>query len=261
MSAGPIAVTLDLDWACEPAIEETLTYLRSEDIPATVFVTHASPCVVAHLGAIEVGLHPYFDPESSHGRTLEEVVTHVLELPHNLPAFRCHRFAVSNAAREAMATAGFRISSNVCTDLELVPPFRDRFGLLEIPIFLEDGGYLYRGHSLHVEEAVEAALVDPGPKVLLLHPMHWAINTPEFGYMSEIKRSVTREAWNEMSRPTLERLRSKHRGIRDFLADLVGAARRLRVPFTTLGLLAREHAVARKVELVDHPTSIRTRRA
>lgn len=261
MSAGPIVVTIDLDWACEPAIEELLVYLRSEDIPTTVFVTHSSPYVVAHLDAIEVGLHPYFDPESSHGRTIEEVVTHVLELPHNLPAFRCHRFAVSNAVREAMAMSGLRISSNVCADLEVIPPFRDRFGLLEIPIFLEDGGYLYRGHSLHVEEPVEAALVEPGPKVLLLHPMHWAVNTPEFGYMSEIKRSVTREAWNEMSRPTLEGLRSRRRGIRDFLADLFSAARRLRVPFTTLGLLARAHAVARNVELGDHQTSIRTSRA
>jgi len=37
-----IAVTVDLDWACEPAIEYTLGYLDKNKIPYTVFTTHNS---------------------------------------------------------------------------------------------------------------------------------------------------------------------------------------------------------------------------
>lgn len=245
MSAGPVAVTIDLDWACEPAVEELLGHLGAEGIPATVFVTHRSAAVAARAGALEVGLHPYFAPDSSHGGTVEEVVRHVLALPHDLPAFRCHRFAVSNEVREAMAEAGMNISSNVCADLEAVPPFRDRHGLLEIPVFFEDGGYLHRGHPLSVGAPLEAALGAPAPKVLLLHPMHFAVNTPHAGYMAEIKRSVSRAGWVGMSGAALDALRWPGHGIRDLVIELLGVIRQRGLRFTTLGAIARDHAAAR----------------
>lgn len=261
MSAGPVAVTIDLDWACEAAVEELLGALLPAGIPATVFVTHRSAAVLERLSDLEVGLHPYFGPDSSHGGTVDEVVRHVLELPHNLPAFRCHRFAVSNEVREAMAAAGMRISSNVCADLEAVPPFRDRFGLLEIPVFLEDGSYLYRRHPLALEPHVEAALMRPGPKVLLIHPMHFAVNTPRIEYMAEIKRSVSRAGWNGMSGAALGALRWRGRGIRDLLGDLFDFARGRGLPFTTLGAIAREHGAARREAPAGGQASTRTRRA
>lgn len=55
-----LIVTVDLDWAPEPAIEETLDFLQKREIVPTVFVTHRSPRVEASLFEIEVGLHPFF---------------------------------------------------------------------------------------------------------------------------------------------------------------------------------------------------------
>jgi len=153
-----IIITVDLDWACEPAIEETLDFLKNQKIKPTVFITHRSAAVETCMDEIEVGLHPYFSPGSSHGSTIDEVTKHVMDLPHNLAAFRCHRFAICNSSQQAMAEAGMLISSNVCTDLEIVEPFKDRFGLLEVPIFLEDGGYLWRKHPLVMPQAVKDAL-------------------------------------------------------------------------------------------------------
>ncbi|HMV70382.1 MAG TPA: hypothetical protein PKA64_26305, partial [Myxococcota bacterium] len=174
-----LAVTVDLDWASEAAIEQLLEALDARGVPSTVFVTHRSPCVEAALGRVEVGLHPYFGVGSSHGDTVDEVVRHVLDLPHDLPAFRCHRFEVSNTSREALVAAGMQISSNVCTDLEVLPPFRERCGLIEVPIWLEDGGYLARGHAL------DACTVPDGDAVVLVHPMHFAVNTPHFDFMRD----------------------------------------------------------------------------
>ncbi len=239
MNAGPVAVTVDLDWACEAAIVELLEHLRGEEIPATVFVTHASPGVISRMNELEVGLHPHFGVDSSHGATMDEVVRSVIALPHNLPAFRCHRFAVSNQIRAAMVAAGMRVSSNVCTDLEVVAPFRERSGLLEIPIFLEDGGYLQRRHTLGSADGLTSLLGERGPKVILLHPMHFAINTPHFEYMADIKRSVTRPAWASMDAAVIKACRWRARGVRDFLVDLLHSAKRRGLDFTTLGAIAR----------------------
>lgn len=216
-----LIVTIDTDWACEPAIEETLVFLKDQQISPTVFITHRSSAIETSLNKIEVGLHPYFDPNSSHGSTISEVVKYVMDLPHNLPAFRCHRFANCNLSRQAMVQAGMLISSNVCTDMEVVSPFRDRFGLLEVPIFLEDGGYLWRKNSLELNTDLVNKIHGPGLKVLLIHPMHFAINTPYFDYMYQIKKSVRQEEWKNMTQRTLNKHRWKGRGIRDLIIELL----------------------------------------
>lgn len=73
MKAGPIVITVDLDWACEAAIVDVLDWLRATAIPTTVFITHRSAVVTDRLDELEVGLHPYFAPDSSHGDSLAAV--------------------------------------------------------------------------------------------------------------------------------------------------------------------------------------------
>lgn len=235
-----LAVTIDLDWACEAAIEETLDAFRELRVPVTVFATHRSPRVEAALGEIEVGVHPYFASGSSHGATIDEVVDHVLDLPHNLAAFRCHRFASCNGSREALARAGFLISSNVCTDLEVLPPFADRYGCLEVPIFMEDGGFLFRSHPLAMGGSLARGLEQHGRKVIVVHPMHFVLNTPHFDYMAAIKRRTTRERWRAFTRRDLDALRWRSRGIRDLVLEVVGAAS----AHTTIGAVRHESSTA-----------------
>lgn len=235
-----LAVTIDLDWACEAAIEETLDAFAEICVPVTVFATHRSPRVEAALDELEVGVHPYFASDSSHGATIDEVVDHVLDLPHNLAAFRCHRFASCNGSREALARAGFRISSNVCTDLEVLPPFADRYGCLELPIFMEDGGFLLRGHPLAIGGRLARGLEQQGTKIIVVHPMHFALNTPHFDYMAAIKRSTTRERWRAFTRRDLEALRWRSRGIRDLMLEVVSAAS----AYATIGAVRHQGSTA-----------------
>lgn len=151
----------------------------------------------------------------------------------HLKAFRCHRFAGSNETDTAMLDAGMTISSNVCTDLEMIPPFRNRSGLLEVPIFMEDGGYLHRGHSLRGTSQLNRALQADGIKVLLLHPMHFALNTPHFGFMVNIKKRLSRTEWTGLSSRTLQDLRWHERGIADLLIDILKQTRN--ADFATVG--------------------------
>jgi hypothetical protein len=238
-----LIVTIDLDWACEAAIEEVLVFLQDKKICPTVFVTHHSKIIEACMNDIDVGLHPVFGEKSSHGTSINEVTRHIMELPHNLPAFRCHRFAVCNLSLQAMTEAGMLISSNVCTDLAVVAPFINRFGLLEVPIFLEDGGYLWQKHDLDVNQTLLGSLAQPGQKVIIIHPMHFAVNTPCFAYMRDIKQAMSYKCWRQMSKSSLDALRWPGRGIRDLTIDLLSL-----VP-QTMSLRALYHNVLKQRNL------------
>ncbi len=232
-----LIVTIDLDWACEAAIEQTLDFLDTQNIKPTIFTTHNSQIVEKAIKNIEVGLHPYFSKDSSHGVTISEVVKYVIDLPHNLAAFRCHRFASCNTSKQAMAEAGMVLSSNVCTDLEVVAPFKDRFGFLEVPIFMEDGGYLWCNHPLEMTLELENKISAKGNKVILIHPMHFALNTPNFTYMYDIKQSTSRNQWNKMTGKQLDQLRWQGRGIRDLIIDILKSSSK----FSSLGALLTNH--------------------
>lgn len=216
-----LIITIDIDWTCEAAIEETLSFFRDKNIYPTVFTTHRSKTVESYMHNIDVGLHPFFGENSSHGKSITEVVKTVMDFPHNLKAFRCHRFGVCNLSKQAMLEAGMMISSNVCTNLEFISPFQDRSGLLEVPIFLEDGGYLWQKRPLEINSTLANIVKKPSSKVIVIHPMHFAINTPSFAYMLDIKKSISRKAWRQMNTNMLNKLRWKGRGIRDFIIDLL----------------------------------------
>lgn len=216
-----LIITIDIDWACEAAIEQTLDFFYKYGIKPTIFSTHNSKIVENCMHDLEIGLHPYFSENSSHGATILEIVKNIMDLPHNIPAFRCHRFASCNLSNQAMIDAGMLISSNVCTDLEIIPTFKNRFGLLEAPIFMEDGGYLLRNHPLPITPELENKIQDDSIKIILIHPMHFVINTPNFNYMYDIKQSVDRDQWNNFTVKKLKQLSWQGRGIRDLIVDVI----------------------------------------
>jgi hypothetical protein len=220
-----LCVTIDTDWASEAALRLTIDHFESHGIPLTIFNTHDSDAVRSSLSRHEIGLHPFFGNNSDHGDDVASVVRHVRGLPHNIAAFRCHRFAHSNESQEAMAEAGMLASSNICTDLSVIPPFLERNGLLEVPVFFEDGGYLKRGHPLGDLSLLLAPQPVTCARILVIHPMHFCLNTPDFTYMRRIKDSLSRKQWNELSAGDLDSLAFKQRGIRNLIEELLRRTR------------------------------------
>lgn len=216
--------TLDIDWASEAAISEALERLAKFGISPTVFSTHDSKVLRSALSTLAVGLHPFFDPDSSHGTTVEEVASYVAALPHNLAAYRCHRFQRSNASELAMRQIGMRAVSNVCGDCDAPSPFRNRHGMLEIPAALEDGGYLERGHPLTLGGPIQRLLDLGRDVVVILHPMHLVLNSPSLAWMRRIKDRASRSEWNALDPDTLDEMRWRGRGIADVVQELLGLA-------------------------------------
>ncbi len=61
---GRIFLTFDLDWAHDEVINDAIDLVEAVDVPATWFVTHATP-TLERLRAnpkFELGVHPNFNP-------------------------------------------------------------------------------------------------------------------------------------------------------------------------------------------------------
>jgi hypothetical protein len=243
-----IAITIDVDWASEFAISQTLDFFEQKQIPVTVFSTHNSEVLFERMDCIEIGLHPYFHPESSHGTTIKETIDYVMALPHNIAAFRNHRFLNSNEIQECMKQSGMTCSSNVCTNLEILPPFYNRFNMLEVPIFFEDGGYLFNNYPLLPTQTLLNKFANNGLKTIVIHPMHFIVNTPQWGYMVNIKQQTSRESWNTLTEKELRRYIYSGQGIRNLIESLLESDQVKSSEFITIGQLM-QNLMSFKIDL------------
>lgn len=143
-----IVLSFDIDWAPECAIEFVADILIEKQIKATWFVTHDSSGVqrlLKHNDIFELGLHPNFLPNSTHGNSTKEVLTHITQLVPNSKIMRTHSLVQSTEILET-AVKDFEIEIDVSLFLmgssNIQPHFlflnHDVKGLTRIPYFFED---------------------------------------------------------------------------------------------------------------------------
>ncbi len=140
-----VCLTMDIDWASEYAISEALDVFEQRHLPVTVFLTHKSAVIdeARSKGKIKCGIHPNFMPDSSQGSTYQEVTDFCFDLLPNARLFRSHRYYDGNDPMEVLTKHGIVCESNICTLMDILPPFLHRSQTVSFPIFWEDGAYLY----------------------------------------------------------------------------------------------------------------------
>jgi hypothetical protein len=216
--------TSDIDWSSESIIKYSHDILSGDDLKLTYFITHSSP-FLNELNAsnkIDLLIHPNFLPNSSHGDSFKEVIDYCMNLVPNADGFRSHRYFEVNDIMDDFAKRGFRFVSNHCTRCETnIKPLKHRSGLLSIPIFLEDGGYLIMDPTLNFDNLIPR-LESPGLKVINFHPAHMAFNTPNFAYTRSIKDSFSREIWGNLGLSQLQKLENKEQlGVRKTIQQVI----------------------------------------
>ncbi|CAG0943397.1 hypothetical protein BROC_02281 [Candidatus Brocadiaceae bacterium] len=90
---SPVAITSDIDWAPDYAIRWMADKLKEFSIKATFFVTHETPelnNLRKNSNLFELGIHPNFLPGSSHGATVEEVLSTCLKVVPEAVSMRTH---------------------------------------------------------------------------------------------------------------------------------------------------------------------------
>ena len=220
-----VCLTMDVDWASEYAIQKALIMFEERNLPVTVFITHKSGTIDRAMAdkKIKCGIHPNFMPGSSQGNNYQDVVDFCFQLQPGARLFRAHRYYDGNDPMEVLVRHGIKCESNICTLMDVLPPFLHRSQTVSFPIFWEDGAYLYNypGDVMEGYDSFWKRFNRPGLKVINMHPMHLMLNTPYFSYMREIKDRFSREEWNHLGEEQISKLRHNGNGIRRFIEKML----------------------------------------
>lgn len=226
--------TSDIDWASEAVTEKCLSDLCGQDLKLTVFVTHESPIIdqLTQKGLIQRGLHPNFLPGSSHGEGFRTVVDNCLKYAPEAQGFRSHRcFEVTDITHLLHDQYGFKYVSNMVTIMQpRIAPILHESGLVHYPIFFEDGTQLFNNLGFNLSDYLPRFL-SPGIKIISIHPMNYVINPPELKYMRNIKDSLSRTEYTQMTLGEAEKYQYVGIGIRELVKDIILLAKKYKIMF------------------------------
>lgn len=176
-------ITIDLDWAPDYMIEPMAEALIARGVRATWLVTHASPTVDAlrrRPDLFELGIHPNFQPGSTHGNAPEEVIDHCLSLVPSARCVRTHGLVQSTNLLYALARR-----EGLCVDLSLyfhrcrhASPCHFAYRnarLLRLPFVWADDVEVGCSDAAW---RLDRILAFDGLKILDCHPVHVFLNCP-----------------------------------------------------------------------------------
>lgn len=216
--------TSDIDWASEAVLDRYFEHIDAAFLKLTTFVTHDSKIIKDKFERNELsrGIHPNFLPASSHGNNFDEVIANCMTFAPEARSYRSHRyFEVSDTVHLLADKYGFLYGSNNCTNMQSgINPYLHESGMVQMPVFLEDGTHLYNGMDLDISK-YSKLFESPGLKIISFHPMNMVFNTPEISFMRSLKDSLSREEYNDIDGRMIDRLSNKTQGIGDTMHTLI----------------------------------------
>jgi hypothetical protein len=232
--------TSDVDWASEDVMKEYFKAVIPMDIKPTLFVTHDSKVIQDNYkaGNIERGIHPNFLPGSSHGDSYLEVIKNCAEYAPETYGFRSHRaFEVTDTSHLMKNNFGFKYVSHQITIFQThIKPILVESGLINFPVFFEDGTHLYNKLSLFIEKYL-FLFKTPGIKIISFHPMNFVLNSPTLDYMRDIKDILTRSEYNNINTKLIGLLINQNTGIRNTTLDIINFVKENNYPIYSMNEL------------------------
>ena len=231
-------ITSDIDWASPFCTQDFLDLLQSFDVTPTLFATHDCPTVKAfsRTHPDDVGVHPNFRANSSHGKDECSIIDHIFNLYPNAKSFRSHAFCDSSNILQEMARRGIKYDSNLCLYLQpnIVPLQLGIPGITRFPVFWEDDiHWLQTGGDWDLQKFLQA-FASPGLKIINVHPFIISANACSADYYSNVKKHVT-----TLTQGDLDTIRYKGPGARTFLVELIKFVKSQGMRFHTLNELYR----------------------
>jgi len=141
---------------------------------------------------------------------------------------RTHSCITSHMISLAAKNAGFKYTSMTTRIGESgIKPYREPWGVWEFPIYYMDNmdfclseNWPELKHEPFDDDLIERALKDPGLYVFDFHPLHLALNTPNFSYYQGVKSDVVACAGNPFDHAF------NGFGARSFYQELISAMRK-----------------------------------
>ena len=211
-------ITLDVDWAPEKMLNETVNFFSEKGIPITIFATHKSRFLnrLYAENVHEIGIHPNIT-RSVERQYLRKEIKKLKELYPRAVGVRSHSLWQSTVLSFIFKELGFVYETNTLLPVHWkCRPFIDWTGIVKLPFIWEDDTALYMGNL----KSGFKALKNNGLKILNIHPIHFYLNTCSLEEYQRNKEKVKRV------RTTLKKyINTKQYGVRDFVEDFVSRSR------------------------------------
>lgn len=209
--------TADIDWCSESGIYDLINYLNFNRIKPLVFVTHKSK-ILAKLkkkNFIDLGIHPNFLPNSSHGIDIQEIINFCLDLTGKTLFSRSHSFHENSWINIKLYESGIRFDSNLCCYLEKnLKPIRHFTNIIKLPVFWEDDIHLLKNGNLDFNNYIKY-FKTPGLKVINIHPFLFSYNIKNMKHYYKNKSKIQTLSIDEIHK------QEKKEGLKNFIYDMV----------------------------------------
>ena len=223
------AITFDVDWAPDWAILLCADRCAAAGVPATFFVTHDSPALVAlrrRGRRVELGLHPNFLPGSDHGADPLSVLRHCTALVPEARSLRSHSLVQSTVLLGLVAD-----HTAITTDVSLLLPLHDGLHATEFPAgqsrrLLRRLPYVWEDDIMAVWPDWDwdiGRLPQSGLCILDFHPIHVALNSASLDAYGAVKMALGERKLASLTESEARSFAQSGKGSRTFLDDLLAA--------------------------------------
>lgn len=222
-------ITLDIDWAPDCVVDEVAELLLAAEVRATWFVTYASPAIERLKlcpDLFELGIHPNFLPNSTHGHSPEEVIDHICDVAPVPTSVRTHALFQSTPLMALM----FKRVPSLRADVSLFLPHAKmcepvRFDFhgasgIRFPYIWEDDLEMYRPRPVWRFDDLEHR---SGLRIFDFHPIHIVLNDPtmeSYSRLKELTPELTKARCED-----IEELRKFRVGPRTMFEDMLALLR------------------------------------
>ena len=183
--SGAPYLSIDIDWAHDDVLAETIDLVEEYRVPATWFVTHETPLLTrlrSHPD-FELGIHPNFNfllsGDGRAGRNATEVVDRLMAIVPEAKSVRSHSTTQNSGLLDLFARRGLTHECNTFIPVQsgmALKPWRLWSELTRVPYFWEDDvACLYGPESSAWTMSRLIGL--KGIKVFNFHPVHIFLNT------------------------------------------------------------------------------------
>lgn len=201
-AASSLCLSFDTDWVPPFVLEHALMPTVERGLRATVFCTGA----YALPPGMEAALHPNLMPDSTQGRDPESIMAGLLDQVPGAVGVRTHRMYWHGGLYGLFARHGMAYDSSML--LPFQPGLRPSAhnDIVRLPVWWSEAAHRHRGLPLH--RFAPPGLDQPGLKVLLFHPIHIYLNSPDPLCTRQVIRTL-----DELPSATTEQLKP-HRNTR-----------------------------------------------
>ncbi|HPG29595.1 MAG TPA: hypothetical protein PKY81_00820 [bacterium] len=222
-----VFITIDVDWACDEALRDTVNLLEKNGVASTIFCTHKSEILneLSNQPGIELGIHPNFNPllngDLVYGKNFKEVIGYFYNLVASPVSFRCHSMTYSSQLANVFSSYGLIYDCNYYiphySEIELKPYRMKCNKLIKAPYYWEDDLYAFEpSNKQKIENDIKLLLSKKGLKIFDFHPAHIFLNTNALKKYEAVKDKI-----NDADKFKLGMNSYSEAGIRYFFIKLI----------------------------------------